>query len=273
MMNKAHIIKVLSLTLGAIALVFVSGCFEESFAQSSRDPFTKNPILKKKDRIVRPRTSSAPSSSNTSPSKSTKPVKKGPYVVDAPSAEARINYFKQVRQSAAENGQPLPKPTSVLLLDELSVSGIFKTPRGYAAIVKAEPINLSYTIYPGEKFFDGQLVAVEENRLIFRKITKWSTGKFVSSVENKALRKYTDQQTFQGTAPADAYTSAPESAQKSSPKPAEDEDSEGPSKIVSPLEEAKQKESSEDTEAAKAGSKDKKGKSRSKKKSKVAKKQ
>ena len=271
-MNKAHIIKVLSLTIGAIALVFVSGCFEESFAQGSRDPFTKNPILKKKDRIVRPRTNSAPGSTKST---SSKPVKKGPYVVEAPSAEARINYFKQVRQSAAENGQPLPKPTSVLLLDELSVSGIFKTPRGYAAIVKAEPINLSYTIYPGEKFFDGQLVAVEENRLIFRKITKWSTGKFVSTVENKALRKYTDQQTFQGTAPADAYTSAPESAKNSSPKPAGDKDSESPSKIVSPLEEAKQKESSEAKEAAKAESKDKnkKGKSRSKKKSKIAKKQ
>jgi hypothetical protein len=50
----------------------------------------------------------------------------------------------------------------------MSVTGIFKTPRGYAAMVEAAPIKLSYTIYPGEKFFDGQLVAVEENRLVFR---------------------------------------------------------------------------------------------------------
>ncbi|NNE99759.1 MAG: hypothetical protein HKN25_12130 [Pyrinomonadaceae bacterium] len=271
MMNKAHIIKVLSLTLGTIALVFVSGCFEETFAQTSRDPFTKNPILAKKDRIVRPRSTTKPGSSSTGATK--KPVKKGPYVVEAPSAEARINYYKQVRQSAAENGQPIPKPTSVLLLDELSVSGIFKTPRGYAAIVKAKPINLSYTIYPGEKFFDGQLVAVEENRLIFRKITKWSTGKFVSTVENKPLRKYTDQQTFQGTAPVDAYTSAPESADKTASNAAKESDSDSPSKIVSPLEEAKKKESSDAKEAAEADSKDKKGKSKSKKKAKVAKKQ
>ena len=39
-------------------------------------------------------------------------------------------------------------------------------------MVEATPIKLSYTIYPGEKFFDGQLVAVEENRLVFRKVTK-----------------------------------------------------------------------------------------------------
>ena len=269
-MNKAHIIKVLSLTLGTIALVFLGGCFEESFAQNSRDPFTKNPILKKKDRVVRARSNPSP---NTGGSKRTskKPVKKGPHVVEAPSAEARINYYKQVRRAAAESGQPIPKPTSVLLLDELSVSGIFKTPRGYAAMVKAAPISLSFTIYPGEKFFDGQLVAVEENRLIFRKVTKWSTGKFVSSVENKALRKYTDQQTFQGTAPPEAYVSAPESAANTSPKVDVEKGSVSPSKIVSPLEEAKQKESSDAKEAAKAGSKDKKGKSRSKKKAKVAK--
>ncbi|MBN8105900.1 hypothetical protein, partial [Vibrio vulnificus] len=77
-------------------------------------------------------------------------------------------------------------------LSELAVTGIFKTPRGYAAMVEATPIKLSYTIYPGDRFFDGQLVAVEENRLVFRKVTKMSNGKFVASVENKPLRKYTE---------------------------------------------------------------------------------
>src|SRR4029079_9283981 len=88
------------------------------------------------------------------------------------------------------NGSPLPKVTSVLTLDEMAVTGIFKTPRGYAAMVEATPIKLSYAIYPGEKFFDGQLVAVEENRLVFRKVTKVGEGKFVASVEHKALRAY-----------------------------------------------------------------------------------
>ncbi len=46
-------------------------------------------------------------------------------------------------------------------------------------MVEATPIKLSYTIYPGEKFFDGQLVAVEENRLVFRTVTKIGNGKFV----------------------------------------------------------------------------------------------
>ena len=62
--------------------------------------------------------------------------------------------------------------TSVLTLNEMAVTGIFRTPRGYAAIVEATPLRLSYTIYPGEKFFDGQLVAVEENRLVFRRVVR-----------------------------------------------------------------------------------------------------
>ena len=127
----------------------------------------------------------------------------------APSAtRLRIDYYKRLREDAVANNLPVPRVTSVLTIDELAVTGIFKTPRGYAAMVEATPIKLSYTIYPGERFFDGQLVAVEENRLVFRKVTKVSNGKFVSAVENKALRKYTDKDFVQGTAPAGAETTA-----------------------------------------------------------------
>ena len=68
------------------------------------------------------------------------------------------------------------------------------------------------TIYPGEKFFDGQLVAIEENRLVFRKVIKMSNGKFISSVENKALRQYSVQATVQGTAPIVAPSATTEAA-------------------------------------------------------------
>ena len=69
-------------------------------------------------------------------------------------------------------------------------------------MVEATPIKLSYTIVPGEKFFDGQLVAVEENRLVFRKVTKVGENKYVASVENMPLRKYSTKAQIEGTAPA-----------------------------------------------------------------------
>jgi hypothetical protein len=72
-------------------------------------------------------------------------------------------------------------------LSEAQVTGIFRTPRGYAAMVDAKPINLSYVIYPGETFYDGMLVAIEEDRLVFRKETRWTDGRREMKVEMKAL--------------------------------------------------------------------------------------
>ena len=103
---------------------------------------------------------------------------------------------------------PVPKVTSVLTLNEMSVTGIFRTPRGYAAMVEATPIKLSYTIYPGEKFFDGQLVAVEENRLVFRKVTKMGNGKLCRLSRTSRCENTRPRMIVQGTAPAGADTSA-----------------------------------------------------------------
>jgi hypothetical protein len=195
MLNKSKMTRFLSLSLAVAGFVLVGGHFAQTNAQV--DPF-KTPAWKAKKN---------PPSTNTSTTGGktvTKKVGPAPIVpVMAPAIDLRINYYKQQREVAAANGQPVPKVTSVLTLDEMSITGIFKTPRGFAAMVEATPIKLSYTIYPGEKFFDGQLVAIEENRLVFRKVVKMTSGKFISSVENKTLRQYTVRQEIEGTAPTE----------------------------------------------------------------------
>jgi hypothetical protein len=246
MKNKSRINRTLCFTFAVFTFVLIGGSVAETSAQG-RDPFATAPYSKPK--VVRPVTN------NPNTGGPAVKVKKGPQVVGAPPIEARIDYYKRIREQAAVNGQPVPKVTSVLLLNEMSVMGIFRTPRGFAAMVEATPIKLSYTIYPGEKFFDGQLVAVEENRLVFRKVTKWSNGKFIASVENKALRKYSLQQDIQGTAPASASSKKPESANA---EPA-DKGSAGSSMIVSPLEEmnSKAKEDAKEESAKKKPAKKK----------------
>lgn len=194
MINTAKILRFLSLTVAVAGFVLISGSFVESNAQG-RDPFAKPGWARKPDPRARGRAGAGGPA--------------GTVELGVPSVNRRIEYYKSQREIAAANGLPIPKVTSVLTLEEMAVTGIFRTPRGYAAMVEATPIKLSYTIYPGEKFFDGQLVAVEENRLVFRKVTKVGKGKFVTTVENKALREYTNQQVMQGTAPVQA--SAPES--------------------------------------------------------------
>lgn len=174
MINKSTLKRFVSFAACSVAAVIIGGNLSEINAQ--RDPFQKPGFMKPKVvTVAKP-----------------KPVKAVAPIVNyaPPPVEARIEYFKRMREAAAANGTPMPKVTSVLTLNEMAVTGIFKTPRGYAAIVEAMPIKLSYTIYPGEKFFDGQLVAVDESRLVFKKVTKISEGKFVSSVENKAMRLY-----------------------------------------------------------------------------------
>src|SRR5829696_3393365 len=125
-----------------------------------------------------------------------------------PNIQARIDNYKAQKLAALNLQQAAPKPTTALLLSEVQVKGIFRTPRGYAAMVEATPIKLSYVVYPGEQFYDGMLVAIEEARLVFRKQTKWTDGRSVVAVETKplvqpsAVDQLTAQRESQPAAPA-----------------------------------------------------------------------
>jgi len=230
-MNKLRKKQFLKMAFAVAGFVLISGASAEISAQ--RDPFEKSPLTK--PRVYNPNPTA------TTKVKVEKPKPAGPppvIVLGAPPIDQRIDYYKRMREDAASKGSDIPKVTSVLTLEELSVIGIFRTPRGYAAMVQAKPINLSYTIYPGEKFFDGQLVAVEENQLVFRKVTKMSNGKFTSGVENKTLRQYTLKEEAQGTAPVQV-TGKTETAASTEQPSANMSAASSPVKtiIISPLEE------------------------------------
>jgi hypothetical protein len=115
-------------------------------------------------------------------------VKKISGLVTPPSIQERISQYKAQKVAAMNARMPAPKPTTALLLNELQVVGISRTPRGYAAIVEATPIKLTYVVYPGEHFYDGQLVAIEDSRLVFRHETVFTDGRRERSVEFKPLR-------------------------------------------------------------------------------------
>ena len=106
-----------------------------------------------------------------------------------PSVQERIESYKAQKLAAMDARMPAPKPTTALLLSEIQVIGISRTPRGYAAIIEATPIKLSYVIYPGEPFYDGQLVAIEDTRLVFRHEIVFTDGRRERSVQLKSLRQ------------------------------------------------------------------------------------
>lgn len=242
MINTSTMKRFACLMAMAAAFVLVGGSFAETYAQ--RDPF-------KKAGWATPKKEAVPSKGGKNGTAGATPVNYGP-----PAIDARIEYYKRLRDTAAANGTPLPKVTSVLTLNEMAVTGIFKTPRGYAAMVEATPIKLSYTIYPGEKFFDGQLVAVEENRLVFRKVTKVAEGKFVASVENKALKTFSTKAQVEGTAPAQSGERPVETASNTAPASAASPASKPSSNpFVSPLDEMNRQPAEPANETPKKGTK------------------
>src|SRR5256885_929518 len=121
-------------------------------------------------------------SSGRDPFKKFEPVRKltkgTPSKLEPPSIQVRIDRYRAQKLAAANAHVSPPKPTTALLLNEMQVTGIFHTPRGWSAMVEATPFNpkLSYVIYPGENFFDGQLVAIEEGRLVFRRDIVWKAA-------------------------------------------------------------------------------------------------
>jgi len=134
-----------------------------------------------------------------------KPPKSAPAKLEPPSIQVRIERYRAQKAAAASAHVAAPKPTTALLLNEVQVTGIFRTPRGWSAMVEATPLTpkLSYVVYPGENFFDGQLVAIEEGRLVFRRDIVWTDGKKEKSVEIKPLR---------APSPVEAMTAAKTSA-------------------------------------------------------------
>lgn len=175
MKNYSQIIRHLMIALALGSALVMSGAHHSASAQetdeqtaqpkSGRDPFVKY-----------------------KPPAKLKAVKSPVTQVTPPPIQTRIDGYKAQKMAAMSAQKPAPKPTTALLLSEMQVTGIFRTPRGYAAMIEATPIHLSYVIYPGEVFYDGQLVAIEENRLVFRRETRWSDGRREMAVETKPLR-------------------------------------------------------------------------------------
>jgi hypothetical protein len=166
--------------------------------QGGRDPFTK---------YVPPVRKVATKSSN---------------LVMPPSIQERIGQYKAQKQAAMLAHVAAPKPTAAFLLSEMQVVGISRSPRGYAAIVEASPIKLAYVIYPGERFYDGQLVAIEDSRLVFRREIVYTDGRRERSVEMKPLRQPSVVEALTTAKPATASNATAEPEKRSEQKPAAD---------------------------------------------------
>jgi Tfp pilus assembly protein PilP len=65
---------------------------------------------------------------------------------------------------------PLPEGIAGLLIDEIDLSGIFKTSRGFIAQVVAPNKNKSYLVRVGDQLYDGDVVRISQNEVVFKQI-------------------------------------------------------------------------------------------------------
>jgi Tfp pilus assembly protein PilP len=64
----------------------------------------------------------------------------------------------------------LPEGIAGLLIDEIDLTGIFKTSRGFIAQVVAPNKNKSYLVREGDQLYDGDVVRISQNEVVFKQI-------------------------------------------------------------------------------------------------------
>lgn len=81
-----------------------------------------------------------------------------------------------VTREAPELKGPRPEGIPGLLIDEVTLIGIVKTPRGYVAQVQAADRQKSYLLHEGEELYDGEVVSIDSNEVVFRQIVRDPTA-------------------------------------------------------------------------------------------------
>lgn len=76
----------------------------------------------------------------------------------------------EVAQNRPEVKGPLPEGIAGLLIDEIDLSGIFRTSRGFIAQVSAPNKNRSYLLREGDQLYDGDVVRITQAEIVFKQI-------------------------------------------------------------------------------------------------------
>ena len=71
-----------------------------------------------------------------------------------------------------------PRPDGIpgLMIDEIDLTGIFRTTRGYQAQVKSRNQNRSYLLKEGDQLYDGDVVTISRNEVVFKQIVQDPTA-------------------------------------------------------------------------------------------------
>ena len=80
-----------------------------------------------------------------------------------------IGEEERVKEKDVASAAPRPAGVPGLLIDEIQLTGIFRTSRGFVAQVAA-PGPRSYLLKEGDQLYDGDVVAINRNEVVFKQV-------------------------------------------------------------------------------------------------------
>lgn len=92
------------------------------------------------------------------------------YTYDAAGRRDPFKSLVQNQRSAVTRQGPRPEGKSGLLIDEVSLTGIFQTPTGTFAQVRGGPRNKSFLLQAGDQLYDGDVVEVDRGEIVFKQL-------------------------------------------------------------------------------------------------------
>lgn len=93
-------------------------------------------------------------------------------------AESRRDPFKSLLAATQVSEVRGPRPEGIpgLLIDEVTVSGIFRTNRGYVAQVQSAENEKSFLLKEGDQLYDGDVVRITGDEIVFKQIVQDPTA-------------------------------------------------------------------------------------------------
>jgi len=71
---------------------------------------------------------------------------------------------------------PRPEGIAGLLIDEIDLTGIFRTSKGFVAQVVAANQKKSYLLKEGDQLYDGDVVSINRNEVVFKQVVQDPTA-------------------------------------------------------------------------------------------------
>jgi hypothetical protein len=79
-------------------------------------------------------------------------------------------------QDRPEFRGPRPEGIPGLLIDEIDLTGVFRTSKGFVAQVVAANQKKSYLLKEGDQLYDGDVVSINHNEVVFKQIVQDPTA-------------------------------------------------------------------------------------------------